>query len=95
MSQQGAQLQGYNNELIKCIEGPECEARRAPQADLAEEEEKQRVQHDLHIITERLAAINESLARKMPSGTTMTAPSQRRRALTKRFWRAPSHCSTC
>lgn len=32
---------------------------------LLEEEEKQRVQHDLHILTERLAAINESLAKKM------------------------------
>ena len=32
---------------------------------LLEEEEKQRVQHDLHILTERLAAINEALARKI------------------------------
>ena len=32
---------------------------------LLEEEEKQRVQHDLHILTERLAAINEGLARKI------------------------------
>ena len=30
-----------------------------------EEEEKQRLQHDLHILTERLAAINEGLARKI------------------------------
>ena len=32
---------------------------------LFKEEEKQRVQHDLHILTERLAAINEGLARKI------------------------------
>ena len=32
---------------------------------LLEEEEKQRVQHDLHILTERLATINEGLAKKI------------------------------
>lgn len=32
---------------------------------LQDEEEKQRVQHDLRILTERLAEINDSLARKI------------------------------
>lgn len=32
---------------------------------LQEEEEKQRVQHDISILTERLAGINEGLARKI------------------------------
>ena len=32
---------------------------------LQEEEEKQRVQHDLRILTDRLAGINESLAKKI------------------------------
>ena len=79
MSQQGAQLQGYNNELIKCkhlpndplslslsgIEDLSAKRDELHRQVLQEEEEKQRVQHDLHILTERLAAINESLARKI------------------------------
>ncbi|XP_064406594.1 microtubule nucleation factor SSNA1-like [Halichondria panicea] len=65
MSQQGAALQGYNNELIKCIEDL-CSKRDELQKQiLVEEEEKQRVQNDLRILTERLAQINEGLAQKI------------------------------
>ncbi|XP_013406689.1 Sjoegren syndrome nuclear autoantigen 1 homolog [Lingula anatina] len=67
MSQQGAALQSYNNELVKCIEDL-CAKRDALNKALEEEEEeKNKVQHDIRILTERLAKINESLSKKMAS----------------------------
>lgn len=80
MSQQGAVLQTYNNELIKCkfcfvlcirimlILGIEdlCSKRdELHQQILQEEEEKQKIQNDIRILTERLAQVNESLAHKI------------------------------
>jgi len=71
MSQQGAALQGYNNELIKCKileEGLEdlCSKRDELHKQICQEEdEKQKIQGDLRILTERLSQINESLARKI------------------------------
>ncbi|CAB3982856.1 Hypothetical predicted protein, partial [Paramuricea clavata] len=67
MSQQGAALQSYNNELVKCIEDL-CNKRDELQKQiLVEEEEKCKIQNDLRILTERLARINESLAKKIAS----------------------------
>ena len=67
MSQQGAALQSYNNELVKCIEDL-CNKRDELQKQiLTEEEEKCKIQNDLRILTERLARINESLAKKIAS----------------------------
>lgn len=67
MSQQGAALQSYNNELVKCIEelcGKRDELHRSI---LQEEEEKQKLQNDIKVLTERLSKVNESLAKKMAS----------------------------
>ncbi|CAH1784282.1 unnamed protein product [Owenia fusiformis] len=65
MSHQGAALQGYNNELVKCIEDL-CTKRDDLQKQIhEEEEEKRKVQNDIRILTERLAKINESLSKKM------------------------------
>ena len=65
MAKQGAVLQGYNNELVKCIEDL-CTKRDELQRQIVlEEEEKSKIQNDLRILTERLARINESLAKKM------------------------------
>ncbi|XP_059494234.1 Sjoegren syndrome nuclear autoantigen 1 isoform X1 [Stegostoma tigrinum] len=84
MSQQGAALQSYNNELVKCewepgearcwgtggIELPGIEdlctkREELNQQILQEEEEKNKLQNDIRILTEKLAKVNESLARKM------------------------------
>lgn len=65
MSQQGAVLQGYNNELIKCLEDLSDKRDRLHKEILEEEEEKQHIQNDIRILTERLAQVNESLARKI------------------------------
>ncbi|KAM4664399.1 microtubule nucleation factor SSNA1 [Discoglossus pictus] len=67
MSRQGAALQGYNNELVKCIEdlcGKRDELNRQIQQ---EEDEKNKLQNDIRILTEKLSRVNENLARKMAS----------------------------
>lgn len=67
MSQQGAALQSYNNELVKCINDL-CQKRDDLHKQiLQEEEEKQKLQNDIRILTERLAKVNESLSKKMAS----------------------------
>ncbi|XP_031564258.1 Sjoegren syndrome nuclear autoantigen 1 homolog isoform X2 [Actinia tenebrosa] len=67
MSQQGAALQTYNNELVKCIEDLCTKRDELQKQILSEEEEKTKIQNDIRILTERLAKINESLARKIAS----------------------------
>ncbi|XP_042334434.1 Sjoegren syndrome nuclear autoantigen 1 [Sceloporus undulatus] len=67
MAQQGAALQGYNNELVKCIEDLCLKREELNKQIRQEEEEKAKLQNDIRILTERLARINENLARKMAS----------------------------
>lgn len=67
MSQQGAALQGYNNELVKCIEDLCSKRDDLHKQVLDEEEEKKKIQNDIRILTERLAKINESLSKKIAS----------------------------
>lgn len=67
MSHQGAALQSYNNELVKCIEDL-CSKRDELHRQISQEEdEKQKLQNDIRILTERLAKINESLSKKIAS----------------------------
>nr|BAB22733.2 unnamed protein product [Mus musculus] len=67
MTQQGAALQNYNNELVKCSEEL-CQKReeRGRQSQ-QEEDEKQRLQNEVRQLTEKLARVNENLARKSAS----------------------------
>lgn len=67
MSQQGAALQSYNNELVKCINDLCGKRDELHKQILQEEEEKQKLQNDIRILTERLAKVNESLSKKMAS----------------------------
>ncbi|KAH3806553.1 microtubule nucleation factor SSNA1-like [Dreissena polymorpha] len=67
MSQQGAALQSYNNELVKCINDLCAKRDEVHKQILQEEEEKQKLQNDIRILTERLAKVNESLSKKMAS----------------------------
>lgn len=65
MSQQGAALQTYNNELVKCIEEL-CSKRDELNRQITlEEEEKTRLQHDIRVLSEKLCRVNESLARRL------------------------------
>merc|ERR1712216_564344 len=65
MGAQGATLQNYNNELVKCIEDLREKREEVNRAILKEEEEKAKIQKDLSILTDRLSKINESLARRV------------------------------
>ena len=65
MSHQGAALQSYNNELVKCIEDLCSKRDELHRHILNEEEEKQKLQCDIRTLTERLAKVNESIAKKM------------------------------
>lgn len=65
MSHQGAALQSYNNELVKCIEDLCSKRDELHRHILNEEEEKQKLQSDIRTLTERLAKVNESIAKKM------------------------------
>jgi|Transcript_17917 Sjoegren syndrome nuclear autoantigen 1 len=65
MAGQGASLQNYNNELVKCIEDLRQKREEINMVILKEEEEKAKIQRDLSILTDRLAKINEGLARKI------------------------------
>merc|ERR1712000_695704 len=67
MASQGATLQNYNNELVKCIEDLREKREEVNRLILKEEEEKAKIQKDLSVLTDRLAKINESLARKSES----------------------------
>lgn len=67
MSQQGAALQSYNNELVKCIEDLCSKRDELHRSIVQEEEEKQKLQNDIRVLTERLSKVNESLAKKMAS----------------------------
>merc|ERR1712072_1262443 len=64
MAQQGASLQNYNNELVKSLEELR-EKREAINREIAREEDENKIQNDLKILTERLSRINDSLARKV------------------------------
>uniref|UniRef100_A0A8D0GUX2 Sjogren syndrome nuclear autoantigen 1 n=1 Tax=Sphenodon punctatus TaxID=8508 RepID=A0A8D0GUX2_SPHPU len=67
MTQQGAALQSYNNELVKCIEDLCTKRDELNKQIQQEEEEKNKLQNDIRILTEKLARVNENLARKMAS----------------------------
>eukprot|EP00742_Colponemidia_sp_Colp-10_P006114 GILJ01006542.1.p1 GENE.GILJ01006542.1~~GILJ01006542.1.p1 ORF type:complete len:112 (-),score=26.55 GILJ01006542.1:238-573(-) len=67
MASQGASLQSYNNELVKCIEELREKREELNASLVAEEEEKAQIQKDVAILTERLSRVNESLARRTQS----------------------------
>jgi Sjoegren syndrome nuclear autoantigen 1 len=65
MAGQGASLQNYNNELVKCIEDLREKREEINRIILREEEEKAKIQRDLSVLSDRLTTINESLAKKI------------------------------
>eukprot|EP00042_Codosiga_hollandica_P034851 m.250279 g.250279 ORF g.250279 m.250279 type:complete len:109 (-) comp54506_c0_seq6:1526-1852(-) len=65
MAQDAAMLQAYNVEVVKCIEDLQSKRELLQRAIVDEEHEKLKIQQDLHVLTERLARISESLARKL------------------------------
>lgn len=64
MASQGASLQNYNNELVKCIEDLREKREEINRQIAKDDEDKAKVQRDLATLTERLASINDALSRK-------------------------------
>ena len=65
MASSGAQLQNYNNDLVMLIEDLR-EQRAEVVGEIArDEQEKVKIENDLRILNERLARINETMARKV------------------------------
>ncbi|XP_056288070.1 Sjoegren syndrome nuclear autoantigen 1 [Pseudoliparis swirei] len=70
MTQQAAALQNYNNELVKCMEDL-CSKREELNRQIKqEEEEKERLQHDIGILSEKLKRVDESLAQRRSARTS-------------------------
>lgn len=65
MAGQGASLQNFNNELVKCIEDLREKREEINRQLLKDEEDKAKIQRDISVLTDRLSKINESLARKV------------------------------
>uniref|UniRef100_A0A7S3HR28 Uncharacterized protein n=1 Tax=Spumella elongata TaxID=89044 RepID=A0A7S3HR28_9STRA len=65
MAGQGASLQNFNNELVKCIEDLREKREEINRQLQKDEEDKAKIQRDLSVLTDRLTKINESLARKV------------------------------
>ena len=65
MAQQGASLQTYNNELVKCLEDLREKREQVNKALLKEEKEKSTIQKQLQSLTEKLHKINESISQKI------------------------------
>ncbi|CAM2719954.1 unnamed protein product [Rotaria magnacalcarata] len=66
MSQQGAALQNYNNELVKYLCAKRDELQRQI---LIEEEDKHRLENEIRFASDKLSKINENLARKTTART--------------------------
>lgn len=65
MAAQGASLQTYNNELVKCIEDLR-QRREDVIRDISRQEEmKAKIQQDLALLSKRLGEINEDLAKNI------------------------------
>ena len=65
MSQQGAALQSYNNELVKCVEDL-CAKRDELQKSIqVEEDERAKLEHDIKVLSTKLAKVNENLSKKL------------------------------
>ncbi|XP_062424973.1 microtubule nucleation factor SSNA1-like isoform X1 [Rhea pennata] len=67
MTQQGAALQGYNNELVKCIEDLCMQKEELNKQIQQAEEEKNKLQHQIQVLNEKLECVCENLAQKVAS----------------------------
>ncbi|KAA3678381.1 sjoegren syndrome nuclear autoantigen 1 [Paragonimus westermani] len=65
MAHQGAALQNYNNELVKCFEEL-CKRREDLQRQIQQDEtERSKLQREINILNEKLTAVNEALQKKL------------------------------
>ncbi|XP_034565142.1 Sjoegren syndrome nuclear autoantigen 1 [Notolabrus celidotus] len=71
MTQQAAALQTYNNELVKCIEDMSSKRDELNRQIKQEEEEKERLRHDIHILSEKLNRVEQSLSHRLTARATL------------------------
>ncbi|CAH8496753.1 unnamed protein product [Schistosoma guineensis] len=65
MSHQGAALQNYNNELVKCFEEL-CKRREDLQRQIQQDEtERAKLQREINVLNDKLNRVNESLEKKL------------------------------
>ncbi|CAH8536636.1 unnamed protein product [Schistosoma rodhaini] len=65
MSHQGAALQNYNNELVKCFEEL-CKRREDLQRQIQQDEtERAKLQREISVLNDKLSRVNESLDKKL------------------------------
>ncbi|KAM9821023.1 microtubule nucleation factor SSNA1 [Neosynchiropus ocellatus] len=64
MTEKAAALQTYNNELAKCIDDLSKKREELNRQIKQEEQEKERLQYDIRVLTEKLSRVNESLAQR-------------------------------
>ncbi|CEO99069.1 Sjoegren syndrome nuclear autoantigen 1 [Plasmodiophora brassicae] len=69
MASQGATLQNYNTELVKCIEDLRQKRDHVGKCIEKEERDKAIVQKELATLTEKLHRLNESIAQKVTART--------------------------
>ncbi|NXT18453.1 SSNA1 protein, partial [Syrrhaptes paradoxus] len=67
MTQQEIVLQGYNNELVKCIENLCMQKEELNKQIQQEEEEKNKLQREIQVLNEQLERVCENLAQKVAS----------------------------
>nr|XP_046230729.1 Sjoegren syndrome nuclear autoantigen 1 [Scatophagus argus] len=70
MTQQAAALQTYNNELVKCIEDLRSRREELNRQIKLEEEEKDRLQHDIRVLSEKLSRVDKSLQQRLATRAT-------------------------
>ncbi|KAF6775378.1 Sjoegren syndrome nuclear autoantigen [Paragonimus kellicotti] len=65
MAHQGAALQNYNNELVKCFEEL-CKRREDLQRQIQQDEtERSKLQREINSLNEKLTTVNEALQKKL------------------------------
>uniref|UniRef100_A0A8C3UNX8 Uncharacterized protein n=1 Tax=Catharus ustulatus TaxID=91951 RepID=A0A8C3UNX8_CATUS len=78
MTQQGAVLQGYNNELVKCIEDLCMQKEELNKQIQQAEEEKTKLQHEIQILDSSRTLLN---VLKKEVGSIKTIPQYKQRGI--------------
>ena len=86
MAEHGAALQTYNNELVKCLEDLHRKRDEVSKEIKLDETEKEKLEHDIAILHERLQKVNTSLARQIQTRDEYVSDSKRYRDFLISFW---------
>ncbi|XP_056875747.1 microtubule nucleation factor SSNA1-like [Takifugu flavidus] len=65
MTHQAAALQTYNNELIKVLDDLHSRREDLNRHIRQDEEEKEQLQHDIQVLTDKLSRVSENLSQRL------------------------------